>query len=226
MTWLVANAIFTDAEDAKNAMRHLLYRRIILRVDHTKPLFNSAIEGLMPSLAHWRAKKQLRWYQDSARRYNLAALYSFNVRAFSKFQVVVGVVGARGLRYTRHNHLRAAWEVQKIAPMAHVQLGAASQRTSVEGDSPEPKWDETLMFDFDHTSAQHDELWVHVFNVHQVSNSMKLGVACVQTRDILRQCGVDPDSPVPPPAVPGAARAAQCAQEQGRSSGGRNYDIM
>jgi hypothetical protein len=200
VTWLVANAIFTDAEDAKNAMRHLLYRRIILRVDHTKPLFNSAIEGLMPSLAHWRAKKQLRWYQDSARRYNLAALYSFNVRAFSKFQVVVGVVGARGLRYTRHNHLRAAWEVQKIAPMAHVQLGAASQRTSVEGDSPEPKWDETLMFDFDHTSAQHDELWVHVFNFHQVSNSMKLGVACVQTRDILRQCGVDPDSPVPPPA--------------------------
>jgi len=203
VSWLIVNSVVTDAEDAKNVMRHLLYRRIILRVDHTRPLFNSVIRSIVPSIAGWRDRKQLEWYQDSAKKYNMSALYSFNLEAFAKYKLIVRLISAKGLRYTRHNHFTGKWEARKIAPLASVQLGQDTVMTSVEEKTSEPRWDETFNFVLCESGLRQDEVWIRVFDFREVGESFPLGVLCVSRDEIFKQCGVVPG--VPPPAHPGDA---------------------
>jgi len=191
ITWLVSNSICTDSEDARNIMRHLMYRQIILRVDHTKPLLNSAIHSMAPSIAEWRRRKQLDWYQTGSQKYHMSALYTFNVSAFAKYKLVVRLVSGRGLRYTRHNRILGKWEPKRIAPLASVTVGVLTANTSVEEKTSDPKWDETFTFFFDYTLARHNEVWIKVFDFREVGESMPLGVLCVPTKRILKQCNVD-----------------------------------
>ncbi|GBG30719.1 Ankyrin repeat and SAM domain-containing protein 3 [Hondaea fermentalgiana] len=197
VSWLVSNSVCTDPEDAKNVLRHLLYRRIILRIDHTKPLLNSAIHSMAPSLAEWRRRKQLDWYQTGVQKYSMGALYTFNVGAFAKYKLVVRLVAGRGLRYTRHNRILGRWEPKRIAPLASVTLGSITANTSVEEKTSEPRWDESFTFYFDYTLPRHDEVWIKVFDFRELGESFPLGVVCVPTKRILKQCRVSADR-IPP----------------------------
>jgi len=192
--WLLSNSVVSDPEDGKNVMRHLLYRRIILRIDHTFPLFNSVLHSVAPDLADWRRRKQLQWYQESARKFSISKLYIFNVAAFSKFKLIVRIIQARGLRYTKHNHVTGKWEHKRIAPLASVSLGSLTAMTSVEEKTPDPVWEETFYFDFDDSYKRHEEIWIRVFDFREIGESFPLGLLCIPTTRIMNELGMSPDA--------------------------------
>jgi len=193
--WLVVNSVCADVDDAANLMRHLMYRRIILRVDHTKPMFNSAVKSLMPSLADWRQKMQLHWYQDGARGYNVAALYTFNPYAFARYKVFVRIISARGLRYNKRSSLLGKWVQKEISPVAGITYRNQTYLTSVESKTNQPRWDEFFSFPVDVDCSDPGEIWLKIFDFRQLGESFPLGQVCVDIDSIMENCRVKDKTP-------------------------------
>ena len=176
--YLVCNDVCSDAKDAENILRHLVYRKVLLRIDHTKPLFNSVVNNFSPSFAEWRVENRLLWWQQRRHRFKKVGLYVFNVISFSRIRIRVNVTSARRLRYVRHNVLTGHWTKQRIAPYVNLTLDRQTASTLVNSKSEEEdvRWDEEFNFYTDNAfETAKSTLWFKVYDFRELGMSQPLG---------------------------------------------------
>lgn len=176
--YMVCNDVCGDAKDAENILRHLVYRKVILRIDHTKPLFNSVVNNFSPSFAEWRVEKQLLWWQQRRHRFKKVGLYVFNVVSFSRLRIRVTVMQARHLRYVRHNVITGHWTKQRIAPYVNLTLDNQTASTLVNSKSEQEdvRWDEEFTFYTDKADeTAKSTLWFKVYDFRELGMSLPLG---------------------------------------------------
>jgi len=194
LKWLVGMQIVQDVKDAKNALRHLIERRIILRADHTTPLFAPLLARLKPKYAEERRTAMKARYQQGETEFHVDHLYRFNASAFTTHKLLVTIVGATGLKYkTRLNVggylLSTKFREQVLDPYVKMELGEQSVSTSIVHASAEPTFDQTfsmMLPEFEDTDS--DSLWLRVFDFHEVLDDVELGFVCIPVSLILQEC--------------------------------------
>ena len=199
--YLVATQITHDAPDARNALRILLRRRIIQRVDHTRPFFNDVLGRLAPAKARARAATLQFKHSITETEFRPECLYAFNPAAFATERIVVSVVGATALRYRRRTHL-GAWVIsakfreQRIDAYATVSLGHEQiVETSIVHDGPDVRWDEdfSLLIPFDTHARGANDVWVRIYDFDEVLDDYEIGMVLIPLKQIRENCAKSPD---------------------------------
>ncbi|KAH9259357.1 hypothetical protein BASA81_002400 [Batrachochytrium salamandrivorans] len=210
--WLVGSGVFVDASDARNALRHLLERRIISRADHSTPLLNDALERLAPEKAKQREIKYRNTHGSANRGFHDSNLYRFPSEAFCETELVVCVHGARNLIFRSRPHvgpftLHSKFQQQKIDPYVTLQYHTQTAKTDTCESNTTIEWDSEFGFfneaEFDLRAGDNNgnagpivpnrpevfrDLWLRVYDFHDILGDLELGFCLVSGQELMAKC--------------------------------------